>query len=152
MKKGSVIHIKDSFFELVQDKNLMSNYENGGYRPHYLCLLDKNDPTIIWAVPLSSRAEKYKKIFEQKFSKNGRCDTIVISKFCGKECAFLIQNAFPIKEDYIDHVHIVNGSEVIIGKSLQSEIQSKLLRCIEISRNCKNILFVDVEHIKKLLK
>ena len=42
---------------------------------------------------------------ETKGKKYGRCNTIVIGKFAGKENAYLIQNAFPIIGKYLDHIH-----------------------------------------------
>lgn len=34
IRQGYSYHIKDEFFDLVQDKYLMGNKENGNYRPH----------------------------------------------------------------------------------------------------------------------
>lgn len=33
--QGYSYHIKDEFFDMIQDKYLMSNKENGNYRPHF---------------------------------------------------------------------------------------------------------------------
>lgn len=77
------------------------NKENGNYRPHYYAIQDKTNPKIYWMIPISSQVEKYKLIIKQKEKKYGKCNTIVIGKFAGKENAFLIQNAFPI----IDKIH-----------------------------------------------
>lgn len=38
--QGYSYHIKDEFFELVQDDRLMSNKEYGKYRPHYYAIKD----------------------------------------------------------------------------------------------------------------
>ena len=35
-QEGYVYHIKDEYFEKVQDGNLMQNKENGTYRPTFL--------------------------------------------------------------------------------------------------------------------
>jgi hypothetical protein len=37
--QGYSYHIKDEFFELVQDDRLMSNKEYGKYRPHYYAIV-----------------------------------------------------------------------------------------------------------------
>ena len=34
IRRGYSYHIRDEFFDLVQDKYLMSNKEEGNYRPH----------------------------------------------------------------------------------------------------------------------
>ena len=36
IQQGYTYHIKDEFFDKVQDKYLMSNKENGNYRPHFM--------------------------------------------------------------------------------------------------------------------
>ena len=60
-------HIKDEFFDLVQDKYLMSNKEQGNYRPHYYAIQDRKNPKLYWMIPISSQAEKYKGIVEKYF-------------------------------------------------------------------------------------
>lgn len=37
-QEGYVYHIKDEYFEKVQDSRLMQNKENGTYRPTFYCL------------------------------------------------------------------------------------------------------------------
>lgn len=152
MEIGSVVHIKDSFFELVQDPSMMSNKENGGYRPHYLCIRDPKDPEILWAIPISSRIEKYRAIAEQKIARFGRCDTIALATFCGRECAYLIQNAFPVTEQFVDHVHTVQGIPVQIGPTLQKEIEAKLRRVLSVYKRTKGLLFTDVDKVMGALK
>ena len=60
IRDGYYYHIKDEFFLLVNDSTLMSNKENGGYRPHYLAVKDAENPSIFWMVPVSSKYDKYK--------------------------------------------------------------------------------------------
>ena len=66
IRQGYSYHIKDEFFELVQDKYLMSNKEQGNYRPHYYAIQDKKNLELYWMIPISSQAEKYKGIIEKK--------------------------------------------------------------------------------------
>jgi hypothetical protein len=40
--QGYAYHIKDSYFELAQDKNLMQNKEDGNYRPTLYCVKNGN--------------------------------------------------------------------------------------------------------------
>ena len=40
IQSGLYYHIKDTFFEEVQDSSLMANKEAGNYRPHYLAIQD----------------------------------------------------------------------------------------------------------------
>ena len=94
-QEGYVYHIKDEYFEKVQDSNLMQNKEGGTYRPTFYCLRD-NKTSLLWMVPLSSRVEKFKAIHDKQVAKYGKCLTIVLGEFDGKEAAFLLQNMFPI--------------------------------------------------------
>ena len=59
IRQGYSYHIKDEFFDLVQDKYLMSNKEQENYRPHYYAIQDRKNPKIYWMVPISSQADKY---------------------------------------------------------------------------------------------
>ena len=64
IRQGYSYHIKDEFFDKVQDKYLMSNKENGNYRPHFYAIQDKKNQSLYWMIPISSQAEKYKVIAE----------------------------------------------------------------------------------------
>ena len=67
IQQGYSYHIKDEFFDLVQDKYLMSNKEQGNYRPQYYAIQDRKNPKLYWMIPISSQAEKYKGIVEKYF-------------------------------------------------------------------------------------
>ena len=60
---GYVYHIKDDFFDKINDKGLMINHENGKARPTYFTIKDRD---ILWFIPLSSKVFKYKLIIERK--------------------------------------------------------------------------------------
>ena len=92
-QEGYVYHIKDEYFEKVQDSNLMQNKEGGTYRPTFYCLRD-NKTSLLWMVPLSSRVEKFKAIHDKQMAKYGKCLTIVLGEFDGKEAAFLVASIF----------------------------------------------------------
>ena len=64
IRQGYSYHIKDEFFDKVQDKYLMSNKENGNYRPHFYAIQDKKNQSLYWMIPISSQVEKYKDIAE----------------------------------------------------------------------------------------
>ena len=71
-QEGYVYHIKDEYFEKVQDDNLMQNKEGSTYRPTFYCLRD-NKTSLLWMVPLSSRVEKFKAIHDKQVHKYGKC-------------------------------------------------------------------------------
>ncbi len=42
IKTGYLYHIKDEFFDVVNDDNLMSNHERGRKRPTYFAIKDND--------------------------------------------------------------------------------------------------------------
>lgn len=78
--EGYVYHIKDSYFNKVNDNKLMANKENGNFRPTYYCFKD-TQTSLLWVVPMSSKYQKYEKIFNNKVQKYGKCDTIILGEF-----------------------------------------------------------------------
>lgn len=144
IKKGYVYHIKDEYFDIVQDSTLMRNHESGKARPTYFCIKNENT-NILWFIPMSSKVEKYKKIREDKIKRYGSCDTILIKKFLGKESVFLLQNMFPTIEKYVDHSHIINGVETKVIDQVASEIEvtfNKIMKLVELG---KKVIFTDVK-------
>ena len=100
VKTGYIYHIKDEFFDKINDKGLMINHENGRARPTYFTIKDKD---ILWFIPLSSRVSKYKPIIEQKINKYGSCKSIMISEIVNKPSVILIQNAFQQNQIHISY-------------------------------------------------
>lgn len=147
VKQGYSYHIKEEFFSDVSDSSLMSNKENGNYRPHYYAIEDFKNKDIVWMIPISSKVEKYKEIIASKIKKNGKCSTIVIGIFAGVENAFLIQNAFPIKAIYLDHIHTIKGNPITVHKKLDKELCTKLKEVIAMKNRGINLFFTDVDRI-----
>ena len=121
IKTGYLYHIKDEYFDVVDDDSLMQNHEKGKKRPTYFTIKDKY---ILWFIPISSKVDKYKKIIDKKIERYGFCNTIIIRKIADEDAAILLQNAFPTLEKYIDHVHTVDGVPLNVPTDLQNEIKS----------------------------
>ena len=66
IESGKFYFIKDNFFELFSNYKLMENKENGNKRPCYFCFTDIENPKVIWFVPISSKVDKYRKLYEEK--------------------------------------------------------------------------------------
>ena len=120
IKTGYLYHIKDEYFDVVNDDSLMQNHERGKKRPTYFTIKDKN---ILWFIPMSSKVDKYEKIIEKKIERYGFCNTIIIRKMADMDVAILLQNAFPTLEKYIDHIHTVDGVPLNVPTDLQNEIK-----------------------------
>ena len=46
IRQGYSYHIKDEFFDMAQDRYLMSNKENGNYLPHFYAIQDKKNQSL----------------------------------------------------------------------------------------------------------
>ena len=150
IKTGYIYHIKDEFFDRINDKGLMINHENGKSRPTYFTIKDKE---ILWFIPLSSKVEKYQKIVDKKVLKYGNCKSIMISKIANKPSAILLQNAFPILEKYIDHPHIIDGKPLKVIDTLKEEILNNFKHMMELKKSGINLFFTDIDAIQeKMLK
>ena len=149
VQTGYIYHIKDEFFDKIDDKSLMTNHENGHARPTYFTIKDKD---ILWFIPLSSKVEKYKKIVDKKMKRYGRCDTILIREVLGKDAAILLQNAFPTLEKYIDHPHLLeNGKPAKVVETLKEEILQNFEYLLKLKSKGVNLFFTDIDKIKEKL-
>lgn len=124
MKKTGFYIIKDKFFEDMPDPYLKGN--KAGNRPHYYCFEDTNTG-IYWMIPLSSRIDKYKGIVEKKAKADKPCDIIHIVKLDdSRESAFLIQDMFPITEEYIEREYTISGNHLMLtSEHTANEIEQK---------------------------
>ena len=112
MKKTGFYIIKDRFFEDMPDPYLKGN--KAGNRPHCYCFED-NTTGIYWMIPLSSRIDKFQKIIEKKEQSGKPCDILHIVKLDdSRESVFLIQDMFPIKEEYIEREYTIAGNHLML--------------------------------------
>ena len=146
IKTGYLYHIKDEYFDVVDDDSLMQNHERGKKRPTYFTIKDKN---ILWFIPISSKVDKYKKIIDKKIEHYGFCNTIIIRKIADEDAAILLQNAFPTLEKYIDHVHTIDGVPLRVPTDLQNEIKSLFKNMIGLKKRGTNLFFIDIDKLKE---
>ena len=145
--------IKDQFFKDIHDEQLLQNKENGNKRPCYYCFKQKEEDKILWFIPISSKVEKYKKIYIKKLKKYKKVDTIIFGKVKGKENVFLIQNMFPILEKYIESKYVYNNKPIEITYSLQKEIELKANKILSlVKRGYSNLVFSNILEIEEKLK
>ncbi len=145
---GYLYHIKDEFFDKVNNKGLMINHENGHSRPSYLAIKDEE---ILWFIPLSTKIDKYESIIDKKVKKYGSCKTILIKKIAGRKQVILIQNAFPTLEKYIKSRHTIDGKFVKISTAVEREIVDNFEYMLSLKANGLNLFFTDIDFIKNLM-
>ena len=119
--------IKDRFFEDMSDPYLKGN--KAGNRPHYYCFEDTSRG-IYWMIPLSSQIDKYKRIVEKKEKAGKPCDIIHIVKLDdSRQSAFLIQDMFPITDEYIEREYTIAGNHLMLtSEHTAKEIEQKAKR------------------------
>lgn len=146
VQTGYLYHIKDEFFDKINDKGIMINHENGRSRPSYLAIKDDD---ILWFIPLSTKVDKYKSIIEKKINKFGSCKTILIKKIVDKESVILIQNAFPTIEKYVKSKHTIDGKIVRISDAVKREILDDFQYMLSLKKNGLDLFFTNIDTIKK---
>lgn len=146
IKTGYLYHIKDEFFDTVNDDNLMANHEKGKKRPTYFTIKDKD---ILWFIPLSSKVEKYEKIVNNKIKRYGFCNTILIEKIFDRKTAILLQNAFPTLEKYIDHIDNIPAK---VPETLSKIILKKFKKLMKLKDKGINLFFTDIDKIKEQME
>jgi hypothetical protein len=151
VENGKFYFIKDDFFDVFRGYQLMENKENGNKRPCYFCFNDVEDEEIIWFVPISSKVDKYKVIYENKKKKKRKVYNFVFGKVLGKEKAFLIQNIFPTTAKFIENKYTNKQRDVEITESLKKEIIETAMNVIKLAKKGINIPFYDIIEMKNIL-
>lgn len=147
-QEGYTYHIKDEYFQRVTDKYLMQNKENGNYRPTFYCLKDSKTH-LLWMIPLSSKYNKFKKVYDKQLQKYGKCHTIVLDEFDNKPAAFLIQNAFPITEKYLDHIHTRNQTPIPIQKNTHLLVKKNFKKLYALHKKGFNTFFTNINYLEQ---
>ena len=153
MKERGFYIIKDEFFNEMGDPYLKGNKEEN--RPHYYCLTE-NKTGLIWMIPLSGRVDKYRKIIEKRKKEKRPCDILHIVKLDdNKESVFLIQDMFPITEQYIEREYTISKNHLILTSDrIAKEIERKAKKIIGIINRGKKLLptQINIEGIINKLK
>ena len=155
MEDGHFYFIKDEFYDNLPDCNLMTNKGYGvqgtGGRPCHYCL--KYDD-YYWMIPISSKVEKFRNIYNNKIAKRGYCDTICFGFVNGEERAFLVQNCFPVVEQYIDCEYRVNKNtvSVTVSTELSSELNGLVRKVIRLYESGIIIPLTKLDRIMDFLK
>lgn len=150
MITGHFYFIKTEFYEALPDCNLMPNKEddsNGEHgRPCHYCF-EYNG--LFWMVPISSKVEKYEKIYNHKVEKRGYCDGIRFGYVNGVKKAFLIQNCFPVTSKYIDYEYKIdhNTVAVTVNKELTNNINGLIRKVIRMYKKGVNVPLTNLKKI-----
>lgn len=151
--------IKDEFFNDFPDKFLKGNYEEN--RPHYFCF-KMEDTGLYWMLPLSKKANKYKRIIEEFEKKNKKpCDKLHIIEIAGTKSVFLVQDMFPVTKEYIQreytienlHLRIFDQKHIRILNKKAKKIMNLIRRKVPYNPTQPDVLeierrLLDVNHLR----
>ena len=151
IEDGKFYFIKDEFFDVYKDYGLMLNKENGKKRPCYFCFRDKYNKEIIWFVPISTKYDKYQKIYEYKKQRPHRVSNFVFGEVVGKKAVFLIQNIFPTTEEYILEKYVTENKDVEIALNVRNKIIAYSRQVIMKAEQGINIPFYNIIEMEKIL-
>lgn len=151
IEEGKFYFIKDGYFELFKEYNLMQNKEDGNKRPCYFCFKDKDDDDIMWFVPISTKYEKYEKIYQNKKKKRSKVYNFVFGEVVGKKAVFLIQNIFPVIEKFVQEKYKSAGIDVSISETIKKKVIAYSRQVIHMEDYGIKIAFNNIKEMKKLL-
>ncbi|MBQ2238426.1 MAG: hypothetical protein II321_03210 [Lachnospiraceae bacterium] len=146
MVTGNFYYINNDYYEKFQHCGLMGNKDEDEFgkhgRPCFYCF---EQDGFYWMIPISSRIDKYKKLYTEKMERyNGKFDGIRFGFVNAQERAFLIQNACPVIDKYVESEYRIENDTrpVTIDKSLAKELNGIIRKVIRLytSKGIKIIL------------
>ncbi|MDQ0194431.1 type III toxin-antitoxin system CptIN family toxin [Paenibacillus wynnii] len=153
---GNFYFVHDKYFIDFPDNKLMSNKETiAGVehnRPCFYSFVDVKTG-INWFIPISSQVKKFQGIYNKKILAGKVVDTIVFGFVMGNKKAFLIQNMFPVTQNYIfnEYIDSVTKAPVTINEKLKKELNSKGKKVLGLHRKGIFLIFPDVLKIETQL-
>ena len=83
---------------------------------------------------MSSKLDKYKKIIKNKEKKGAKCDILHIAKLDNdKESVFLIQDMFPITEEFVEREYTISGNHLkVTSEHVAKEIERKAKKILSL--------------------
>lgn len=157
LSEGCFCFIENQFFIDFPDEKLMKNktetneFLNG--RPFFFSFRDEKNTDIIWFIPISSKVNKYERIFQKKMNKYNQCFTIQFADVLETKKVFLIQNMFPSIEKYIQEIYTDSKTSSVI--SIDSEIEDQIIKLskkvLRMHKHNVHIIFPNVLEIERKL-
>lgn len=152
MNIGYFYFIKPSYFTDFANSNIMSNRdetdEQQHKRPCFYAFTSDNH--IFWLVPISSKVDKFERIYDTKIKRYGKCDTIDFCSVLGRKKAVLIQNMFPVTAKYVLNEYLdPHHKPVQVCSKVHKRIIHKAKKVLELQRKGIDLIFGNVLEIEK---
>lgn len=153
MTKNVFYFLTDDYCNKFKNKGVMSNKEsvdnNLHRRPCYYLTEDPYNDNLYWMIPISSKFDKYFKIFQEKNKKYKNYDGLEFGFVQGRKAVFLIQNICPvlkkdIEEEYLDPN---TNKSIHIPNDLKRKINAKANKIISLYYKGINTTLTDIKYI-----
>ena len=156
MEAGHFYFLSDQYFVDFRDDKLMSNRESvsgGAHDRPCFCSFRDHKTGLFWLIPISSQIEKFRRIYQGKVSRGGRCDTIDFGNVLGHEKAFLLQNMCPVTEKYIKNEYLdpLYNQPVMLDGAFERQLIRKARKVLTLHRRGIALIFPDVLSIERKL-
>ena len=156
MKNWQFCFLSDEYYERFPNHGLMKNKEDGEGiihgRPCFFAFKDIKNKDIFWLVPISSKYNKYKPIYDKNMRDYGRCSFIRFGKVLGKEAAFLIQNICPVTEKYIKEIYVdKNNNPIFIDNRIAQDVIYNSKQTLAKAAKGAKLVFTKIDEIKSAL-
>jgi len=151
MKNGHFYFLSDEYCERFKKYGVMSNKENGRKRPSYYLMTDSNIKDLYWMIPISSKIDKYEKIYKDKLKKYDirSYSGIEFGYVRGRKAAFLIQNVCPVLDEHIveEYMNEDTGKPILISDKMQSKVFWKSRQLISLTKLGNRCTITDIHKI-----
>ena len=145
---GHFYFLKPEYSQQFANPKFMNNNEHN--RPYFCAFTDGND--IYWVIPISSKVEKFERIYNDKVKRYSKCDTIDFCHVLGRKKAVLIQNMCPVTKEYILNEYLdPHNVPVRLCDKVRKRIIHKAKKVLSLQRQGIDLLFGDVFTIRKKL-
>lgn len=154
MNTGHFYFLKPEYFTDYPNSKLMNNRrevdEQEHKRPCFYAFTE-ND-IIFWLIPISSKVDKFEKVYSDKVERYGKCDTIDFCHVLGRKKAVLIQNMCPVTKDYILNEYLdPHNNPVQLCDKTRKRIIHKAKKVLVLQRKGIDLIFGDVLKIENEL-
>ena len=147
MDKYTIYFGKSEFYDVI--RKIGGQWNDSKERP-IVCLikLSENDD-IYWAIPISSKVEKYEKILNKKLLKYKTYDGLEFGYVKGRKAAFLLQNICPVKEEHIVEKYIdeITQEPIKIPNDVRRKLNAKGRKLINKFYNGEKSTLTDLDYI-----
>ena len=150
MKQGNFYYLTNTYYDKFGHCGIMKNKDEDELgkhgRPCYYCFIYDG---FYWMIPISSKINKYKNIYNNKIQKNPNYDGIRFGFVNGKERAFLLQNICPVIDKYIDCEYKIEHDTVSvrISNALSKELNGIARKIIRFHNKGIKIVLSDLTYI-----